>query len=79
MKSLFPDLPRSRPRRILGHVIDAGNSDFGERTWAKLQCKNGHIFETHTNMTVTELKRGIPCPVCNPEEGKDGSSIADGK
>lgn len=65
--SLFPSLPRSRPRRVLGHVIDAGNSDHGERTWAKLRCRKGHEWETHTDKTVTELKRGLPCPTCSPE------------
>lgn len=65
---LFPSAPRFRKKpRVLSHAIDAGNSDHGERTWAKLRCRNAHEWETHTDKTVTELKRGLPCPNCNAE------------
>lgn len=66
---LFNELPRSRQRRVLGHVIDAGNSDRGERTLAQLRCRAGHVWETHTSEPVSVLKRGLPCPFCNSDEG----------
>ena len=69
---LFPaDIaPRTRRKpRILGHVIDAGDNGLAEgNCWAQLQCRHGHVWETIGIYTITELKRGLPCPTCNPEE-----------
>lgn len=65
---LFDKLPRSRPRRVLAHVIDAGDGHDaqGDRAiWARLACRKGHQFEVMGGYTVTELKRGIPCSKCN--------------
>lgn len=64
---LFDKLPRSRPRIRRAYVIDAGDGqdDRGDRAiWARLQCKRGHVFEVSGGHTVTELKRGLPCPTC---------------
>ncbi len=61
MSGLFDKLPRTRPPRRLGHVIDAGD---GDPVWARLRCKRGHVWEIHGGHTVTELKRGIPCSTC---------------
>lgn len=60
---LFAELPRSRPRNRLMHVIDAGVDMIlvkcghcgyspGWQPWA---C--GH--------EVAKYKRGVPCPECN--------------
>jgi len=52
--------PRTK-RNVLMHVVDAGSD------MIHLKCKCGHdtgwIKET---LTVTEYKRGVPCPKCNP-------------
>lgn len=67
---LFPDAPRHRQKpRVLGHVIDAGNgcggTEPGRNHWAQLRCRNGHTWQIFNGHTVTELKRGLPCPECN--------------
>ena len=62
---LFPETKVTRRRpRVLMHVYDAGD------------CSEGHIVQfrcatcgydsgwLHTR-TVTEAKRGLPCPMCN--------------
>ena len=71
---LFPEAPRHRAKpRKLGHVIDAGHGcgldDDGSRNhWARLKCVwCDHQWEIHSGHTITELKRGLPCPECNGE------------
>lgn len=59
---LFGPKPR-QPRRVMMHVIDAGNEV------AKFQCvkcmnETGWLRYS----SVTEAKRGIPCPKCNEEK-----------
>jgi hypothetical protein len=58
---LFPDAPR-RARRVMMHVIDAGSSLV---RFACGRCR----FETDwlPERTVTEDRRGWPCPRCNAE------------
>lgn len=60
------DIPRTiKAPRVLGHVIDCGNSDDNEApTWVRLKCRNGHVWEIVCDYTITQLKRGIPCPAC---------------
>jgi hypothetical protein len=61
--NLMPGLPRSRPRRVLMHVTDAGAEA------VRLKCRRcGYdsgwcSYEEGDN--VTKLKRGLPCPQCN--------------
>lgn len=59
---LFPSLPRSRPRRKLMHVCDAGESCI------QFACRHcGHKTDWLTwDNRVSEAKRGVPCPKCNP-------------
>ncbi len=57
---LFPAAPR-RPRIVRMHVADAGSG----MIWFRCErCGHdtGWIPDT---MTVTENKRGMPCPRCN--------------
>ncbi|HSV28619.1 MAG TPA: hypothetical protein VLL76_03645 [Candidatus Omnitrophota bacterium] len=60
MADLFPDAPR-RPRRVLMHVMDAGS---GMIEFACRRCghNTGWIRD---DRTVTENRRGRPCPKCN--------------
>lgn len=60
--ALFPKLkkPRQKPRKLM-HVVDAGSE------MIQLECihcrhNTGWIKATET---VTQYKRGIPCPKCN--------------
>lgn len=61
---LFSTLPRSRPRRRLMHVVDAG-----ERC-IRFRCRHcGHETDwLEWDNSVSEAKRGIACPNCSPPE-----------
>lgn len=50
------------------HMIDAGpNQCVGPAHVAKYKCgKCGLESEWQTAETMTEVRRGIPCPKCNP-------------
>lgn len=63
--NLFESLPRA-PRRVLAHVIDAGEySEYSN--FVQFGCPRcGWESEWSGEYTVTESKRGIPCPRCNP-------------
>lgn len=52
--------PRRKPNALM-HVNDAG-SGFIELKCSTCGYETGWIEET---LTVTEYKRGLPCPVCN--------------
>jgi len=65
MGDLFPKPPRQRPR-ILMHVIDAGYAD-RDKTIVKCKCKKcGYVSDWLVVDTITEAKRGLPCPKCHP-------------
>jgi hypothetical protein len=58
--------PPPRPPRKLMHMIDAGCNPSGPGDIAQFACKRcGHRSEW-IEATVTEIRRGIPCPTCNP-------------
>ncbi len=66
LKALLPcDFPKTvKKRQHLLHVYDAGHDPHV----VKLKCKsceydNGWAYLPEK--TITELKRGIPCPKCN--------------
>lgn len=62
---LFDKLPRSRPRIRRGHVVDCGNGCGSDApTWVQLKCARGHVWQEMGDWTITELKRGLPCPTC---------------
>jgi len=61
---LFGTKPRRNPR-VMMHVIDAGTD--GCNDVIHFECRKcghdtGWIIDTKT---VTENKRGVPCPKCN--------------
>jgi len=59
MIDLFGPRPR-RPRRVMMHVADAGIE------MARYECaKCGHKTDWEPIESVTEVKRGKPCPMCN--------------
>ena len=62
---LFENLPRTK-RIIRMKVVDAGCGRGGN--WIAFECwKCGHETGWLTDeWTVTENRRGLPCPVCNP-------------
>lgn len=49
-----------RSRRSMAHVADAGPN--ARRFECRCGWNSGWIFDP---MTVSEVKRGIPCPICN--------------
>jgi DNA-directed RNA polymerase subunit RPC12/RpoP len=55
-----------RVRRM--HMVDAGpNQDVGPTHVAKYRCARcGTESEWQTANTISEIRRGIPCPKCNP-------------
>lgn len=71
---MFDKPPRKSPR-VMMIVVNAGNHWQGGRG-IEFECRKcahntGYIVDTRT---VTENKRGMPCPVCNEpkEDNKDG-------
>jgi DNA-directed RNA polymerase subunit RPC12/RpoP len=71
MDDLFGPVIRQprKPLRVMMHVIDVGDSGFSDDGYpgiAIFECgKCGHKTEWTTFRTVTEAKRGVPCPKCN--------------
>lgn len=62
--SLFAK-PKAK-RRVLMHVDDAGGAEHGRALNVTLRCsKCGYRSEWLQCDTVTEAKRGQPCPRCN--------------
>jgi len=59
---LFDKPPRKRPR-VLAHVADAGNCEDGQVAY--FRCARCEWAEWTRVRTVTEAKRGYPCPRCN--------------
>lgn len=70
MRDLFPGAPR-RPRRVMMHVADAG--DGPSCPMIRFECPRcGHDTDwIKDQWTVSENRRGRPCPVCN-KEAADG-------
>lgn len=68
MKDLFGERPR-RPARVLMHVFDAGHLPGGQKGIVFRCSRCGHdtgwIRDTQS---VSDNKRGMPCPQCNPKE-----------
>lgn len=61
--SLFAELPRRKPRKLM-HVVDAGNG--AGCCVVKFECGYcGFRSDWVEQRTVTEEKRGRPCPQCN--------------
>lgn len=60
---LFGQKPR-RPRQWRMHVLDAGTRH-AELMVRFLCVRCGHETDWMYDLTITEAKRGIPCPVCN--------------
>jgi len=68
---LFPDLPRDRPRIFRMKIADGGVS-FTDLKFTCPKCGYDDGWKQH-DLSITEIKRGIPCPVCNkPASGEDG-------
>lgn len=76
---LLPKPPRAKPRKLM-HVRDAGNGPAGSPI-VQFQCRRcGYQSDwlpmrlSHTSnpkpgaLTLTESKRGIPCPKCNEDQ-----------
>lgn len=66
--SFLPPATRKKPKRLM-HVFDAGNGYEAGDTVIQFQCihcdhNTGWIKD---NQTMTENRRGIPCPICNEE------------
>ncbi|CAE6822164.1 hypothetical protein R70006_06253 [Paraburkholderia domus] len=67
---LFGEVPR-RARRVLMHVIDAGENsgDPGYQVVARFKCgKCGAETDWLQVENVSKAKSGLPCEACNPPE-----------
>lgn len=62
---LFPETLVKKPRRKLMHVSDA-YEDEGAPICQMRCLKCGQETDWLEFSSVTEAKRGIPCPKCNP-------------
>lgn len=76
---LFPPdaLPRAKPVKRM-HVADAGHLPGGAKGISFVCGHCGH--ETgwiHDEWTITENRRGLPCPVCNDLAG-EGEAVKGG-
>ena len=72
--TLFDPPPRRRPRVIM-HVIDAGHADGigAGKHLVHFQCgKCGHDGGWWVVGSVSEGRKGAPCPVCSHEEESSG-------
>ena len=68
---LFDELPRSRSKLVRMHVVDA-SCESG--LIVVVECwKCGHSSGWIQVDTVTEAKRGIPCPNCNRRKSDEGA------
>lgn len=70
--SLFGNLPRT-PRKIRMHVMDAGGGCCLEpgQVDVRYKCDKCGVETGWENAaSITEARRGIPCPNCN-KEGRD--------
>lgn len=64
-QDLFPETkpPRQKPRKLM-HVCDA-YGDGPEDNHVRFMCHRcGHESDWIDDLTVTQAKRGIPCPEC---------------
>lgn len=65
VNDLFPETkpPRAKPR-VMAHVFDAGCSC--ETELARFECKRcGWQSDWLSVASISEGKRGVPCPKCN--------------
>ena len=56
--------PAAKPRRVLCRVIDAGNFPDG-RPAAHFACRRCGWVQWLAVKSVSDAKRGHPCPNCN--------------
>lgn len=74
---LFGPRPRS-PSVVRMHAVDVGQAPgmlpgWRTATGADFTCRRcGHQAGWLFNLTISEIRRGVPCPMCNPEESDDG-------
>jgi hypothetical protein len=67
---LFPDLPRL-PRIKRMRVKDAGQSGGCKVIWFACPHCSHETGWIRDERTITQNRRGIPCPHCNPERNTD--------
>ena len=73
-QDLFGPVPR-KPRVVRMQAIDHGEAPGLMPGWQSAQggwfkCRCGHDAGWVFDLTPTEIRRGLPCPVCNIEEQK---------
>lgn len=69
---LFGDTPR-RPRRVMMHAVDTGEAPGRQPGWRTamggyFECARcGHDAGWLFDLMPFEIRRGLPCPICNGE------------
>lgn len=61
---MFEKLPRARPR-VMMHWDDAGHD--GNGPIGNFRCAHCGHRAGWLRATESEMRRGVPCPVCNAE------------
>lgn len=65
------DIPRTRPRLVRMHVIDAGigcgDAEPGEQFVRYACAKCGAETDWESARSISEAKKGVPCHNCNPK------------
>jgi len=73
--SFMPPKPRT-PRVKRAHVIDAGDGQGDHPYGAQFKCK---VCQWESSWwcfnNITEIRRGVPCPNCNPVQTDDNLPI----
>lgn len=60
----LPKEPRAKPRKLM-HVWDAG-CGHDKKDLVKFKCARCGTESDWKLMLMSDAKRGIPCPTCNP-------------
>lgn len=64
---LFDELPRDKRRTVRMHVVDAGGDYDVHMQCQRCGYDDGWTNLEHAGLTISDAKRGLPCPKCNAE------------
>ena len=73
--NMFGPSERRLSRRLM-HMVDAGNNGPGPDLNAQFKCRRCGYLSEWMPTTLTDVRRGIPCPACSAVDGIDRSLAA---
>lgn len=65
-RALFDKPKRHRKRRVMMHVVDAGESCNGN-PMAMFECRKCAYRTEWIEIGMAQAKRGLTCPLCNDQ------------